>query len=71
DRIKELTPAAHAVPQSRLTLSAEMTPVAEAEQALISLGYKPAEAQKAVANVKNLHENTADLIRAALKAMVK
>ncbi|RZU45077.1 Holliday junction DNA helicase subunit RuvA [Fluviicoccus keumensis] len=71
DRIKELTPAAHAVPQSRLTLSTELTPVAEAEQALISLGYKPAEAQKAVANVKNLHENTADLIRAALKAMVK
>ena len=38
---------------------------------LMALGYKPAEAQRAIANVKNQHENTADLIRAALKAMVK
>lgn len=71
DRIKELTPSAAATPQERLTLSADLSPVAEAEQALMALGYKPAEAQKAVAHVKNLHENTADLIRAALKAMVK
>ena len=71
DRIKELTPATAALPQPRLSLSTAMSPVAEAEQALISLGYKPAEAQKAVAHVKNQHENTADLIRAALKAMVK
>ncbi len=71
DRIKELTQATAALPQTRLSLSTAMSPVAEAEQALISLGYKPAEAQKAVAHIKNQHENTADLIRAALKAMVK
>lgn len=71
DRIKALAPAATGVATERLSLSTEMSPVAEAEQALMALGYKPAEAQKAVAHVKNLHENTADLIRAALKAMVK
>ena len=61
----------HRLPHQRRSLTTEMSPVAEAEQALISLGYKPAEAQKAVAHIKNQHENTADLIRAALKAMVK
>ncbi|MDO8329276.1 MAG: Holliday junction branch migration protein RuvA [Fluviicoccus sp.] len=71
DRIKELSPVTNTVPQTRLTLSVDLSPVAEAEQALMALGYKPAEAQRAIANVKNQHENTADLIRAALKAMVK
>lgn len=70
DRIKELAPHS-AAPTERLTLSSPMSPVAEAEQALMALGYKPLEAQKAVALVKNQHEDTANLIRAALKAMVK
>lgn len=46
-------------------------PIAEAEAALISLGYKPAEAQKAISLVKNDFDNSADLIRAALKSMMK
>lgn len=75
DRIKELQPyaASHASTsnQERLTLMTELSPVAEAEQALMSLGYKPQEAQRAIAAVKNQHEDTANLIRAALKAMVK
>ncbi len=74
DRIKELNPYASATPSTqteRLNLMTELSPIAEAEQALISLGYKPLEAQRAVAGVKNLHEDTANLIRAALKAMVK
>jgi Holliday junction DNA helicase RuvA len=73
DRIKELNPHTSSVPSQneRLSLMTELSPVAEAEQALISLGYKPLEAQRAVAAVKNLHEDTANLIRAALKAMVK
>ncbi|AOA57667.1 Holliday junction branch migration protein RuvA [Acinetobacter larvae] len=45
--------------------------VAEAEAALQSLGYKPAEAQKAVAAFKNDYQEAADLIRAALKSMMK
>lgn len=47
------------------------SPVAEAEAALISLGYKPVEAQKAVSKFKNEFTETADLIRAALKSMMK
>ena len=47
------------------------SPVAEAEAALISLGYKPVEAQKAVGAFKNEFTETADLIRAALKSMMK
>lgn len=47
------------------------SPVAEAEAALVSLGYKPLEAQKAVAAIKADHTDTADLIRAALKSMLK
>ncbi|MGZ7880013.1 Holliday junction branch migration protein RuvA [Acinetobacter soli] len=47
------------------------SPVAEAEAALQSLGYKPAEAQKAVAAAKANHTEAADIIRAALKSMMK
>jgi Holliday junction DNA helicase RuvA len=47
------------------------SPLAEAEAALVSLGYKPLEAQRAIAAVKNDHSETADLIRAALKGMLK
>jgi len=47
------------------------SPLAEAEAALVSLGYKPVEAQRAIAAVKNDHSETADLIRAALKGMLK
>lgn len=47
------------------------SPVAEAEAALQSLGYKPVEAQKAVAAVKAEYTDAADIIRAALKSMMK
>ena len=70
DRIKELMPHS-ATPNERLTLTSPLSPVAEAEQALMALGYKPLEAQKAVALVKSQHDDTAGLIRAALKAMIK
>lgn len=55
---------------NQITLAAA-SPVAEAEAALVSLGYKPLEAQKAIAAVKAQHTETADLIRAALKSMLK
>lgn len=45
--------------------------IAEAEAALQSLGYKPAEAQKAVAAAKGDFTESADIIRAALKSMMK
>jgi Holliday junction DNA helicase RuvA len=47
------------------------SPVAEAEAALMSLGYKPIEAQKAIAAVKEQHQDSAEMIRAALKSMMK
>lgn len=43
----------------------------EAESALISLGYKPAEATKMIAAVKNEGTTSEALIRAALKKAVK
>ncbi|HEY4712885.1 MAG TPA: Holliday junction branch migration protein RuvA, partial [Aquirhabdus sp.] len=55
---------------SQITLSAA-SPIAEAEAALVSLGYKPVEAQRAVTAIKNDHSDTANLIRAALKGMLK
>lgn len=45
--------------------------VAEAEAALQSLGYKPAEAQKLVNAAKGDFTETSDIIRAALKSMNK
>jgi holliday junction DNA helicase RuvA len=45
--------------------------VAEAEAALQSLGYKPAEAQKLIHAVKGDYTEAADIIRAALKSMNK
>lgn len=43
----------------------------EAESALISLGYKPQEAARMVASVKSDGASSEELIRAALKSMVK
>ena len=45
--------------------------VADAEAALIALGYKPPEASRAVAQVKAEGADSETLIRAALKNMVK
>lgn len=74
DRFKNLaknTSNSSATPQLERLQFLPDSPVAEAEAALVSLGYKAIEAQKAVAAVKNEHTNSADLIRAALKSMMK
>lgn len=47
------------------------TPAEEAESALVALGYKPAEAQRAVKAVAGAHAETAELVRAALKGLLK
>jgi Holliday junction DNA helicase RuvA len=44
--------------------------VADAESALVALGYKPTEAAKAIAKLPAEFDNSEDMIRAALKAMV-
>lgn len=43
----------------------------EAESALMALGYKPAEASRAIAAVKNEGDSSEDLIRLALRNSVK
>jgi Holliday junction DNA helicase RuvA len=45
--------------------------IAEAEAALVALGYKPQEASKAISAVKADYASSEDLIRAALKNMNK
>lgn len=72
DRFKALAhptgTTANSVAQIQFTANSA---VAEAEAALQSLGYKPAEAQKAVAAAKGDFTESADIIRAALKSMMK
>lgn len=71
DRFKTLaqgTSTTATMPQIQFAAN---SPVAEAEAALQSLGYKPLEAQKAVAAVKADYTESADIIRAALKSMMK
>jgi Holliday junction DNA helicase RuvA len=45
--------------------------IMEAESALIQLGYKPTEATKAIASIKQPVKGAEDLIRFALKGMLK
>ena len=74
DRFKALaqsTSSSNASPTTAQIQFMANSPVAEAEAALQSLGYKPAEAQKAVAAVKADYTESADIIRAALKSMMK
>ena len=46
-------------------------PRQEAEAALISLGYKPQEAAKAIAGIPMDSANSEDIIKAALKGMLR
>ncbi|MFC1393955.1 Holliday junction branch migration protein RuvA [Acinetobacter junii] len=73
DRFKALSQSANSTSQTTSSQIQFMSnsPVAEAEAALQSLGYKPIEAQKAVAAVKTDYTESADIIRAALKSMMK
>lgn len=73
DRFKALSQSANSTSQTTSSQIQFMSnsPVAEAEAALQSLGYKPIEAQKAVAAVKADYTKSADIIRAALKSMMK
>ena len=74
DKFKQIDRTQHTLNHNETTTQIQFTthsPVAEAEAALQSLGYKPIEAQKAVAAVKSDYSEVADLIRAALKSMMK
>ena len=70
DRFKAMS-SSHA-PNNSTALQIQFTgnsAVAEAEAALQSLGYKPAEAQKLINAVKADFTEASDIIRAALKSM--
>ena len=73
DRFKALAHSSSSSANSTATQIQFManSPIAEAEAALQSLGYKPIEAQKADAAVKADYTESADIIRAALKSMMK
>lgn len=78
DRIKQLegqfTPSAEGVtptdPSTARPVPAGHSPVEEAESALISLGYKPQEATKAISRVAEEGMSSQELIRLALRAMI-
>ena len=72
DRFKAMS--AVSVPSNSTSPQIQFTgnsAVAEAEAALQSLGYKPAEAQKLVNATKGDFTEASDIIRAALKSMNK
>lgn len=74
DRFKHLQQTQHSstsTPHLQRLQFLPDSPIVEAESALIALGYKPAEAQKAINAVKEDHLDSAGLIRAALKSMAK
>ncbi len=72
DRFKTLASGSTAVNSTTTQIQfSSNSPVAEAEAALQSLGYKPAEAQKLINAVKADFTETSDIIRAALKSMNK
>lgn len=52
-------------------IEASSTPERDAVTALIALGYKPVEAERAVGRIKTDDATAENLIRAALKGMVK
>ena len=70
DRFKTLASGSTAVNSTTTQIQFNSnSPVAEAEAALQSLGYKPAEAQKLINAVKADFTEASDIIRAALKSM--
>ena len=72
DRFKTLANTSTAANSTNTQIQfSSNSPVAEAEAALQSLGYKPAEVQKMVSAVKADFTECADIIRAALKSMMK
>jgi len=72
DRFKawDTLPGAAPLVTSGATVAATVKPSADAVSALISLGYKPQEASKAVAAVDEEGLSSEELIRRALRGMV-
>lgn len=71
DRLRDWHVDGVSVKEGAALLPTQNDYLLEAESALISLGYKPAEATKMIASVKNEGTTSEILIRAALKKAVK
>ena len=72
DRLKDWMQELSGAPQLRVVNSAGPDMLAEAESALVALGYKPAEASRAVAAASDdTIQKSEELIRRALQSMVK
>jgi len=70
DRIDSLA-GADTLPGAAAGVEQEQNPLQDAIGALIALGYKPADASRAVESVKNNSEHRDDLIRNALQILSK
>lgn len=70
DRLESWAPAAGAASPSANAAPSASAVLAEAEAALIALGYKPQEASKAINALDAEGQSSESLIRAALKNMV-
>lgn len=51
--------------------SADMTAGLEAERALVALGYRPAEAARAIDRLRDEHQSAEELVRAALRQLAR
>lgn len=69
DRLKDWHVDVSSATLGGATISSNSS-AAEAESALVALGYKPAEASKAIAAVRGDADSSEQLIRSALKNMV-
>ncbi|MEZ5529755.1 MAG: Holliday junction branch migration protein RuvA [Porticoccaceae bacterium] len=70
DRLKDFAAADLPLPE-RASSSGVSEQIQEAESALVALGYKPQEAARMVNAVANDAQSSQELIRLALKSMVK
>ncbi len=68
DRIEEMTAAGIGATLPAAERDAPSTPEGEVLDALLALGYKPAEARRMVEQARPASATTADLLRAVLKA---
>ncbi|GAB3371103.1 Holliday junction branch migration protein RuvA [Spongiibacter taiwanensis] len=71
DRFKDWVPAAGAAVAATPAPRGQNHEIAEAEAALVALGYKPQEASKAINALEVEGKSSEELIRAALKSMIR
>lgn len=72
DKLKDWAPDGAALPAAAISAAGGGQLVQDAESALVALGYKPAEAAKAISKVFSEEmESSEQIIREALKSMVK